>query len=129
MFEQAVRNKLRFPTPQGSLSVEDLWDLPLTSTTGKANLDALAVNLFKKVKERSEVSFVTPKEDSSSEDQLKFDIVKHVLDIKLAERTKAHEAAQAKERRQKLLEVIDRKENKALEDMPLDELRKMVEGL
>ena len=32
-FEQAVRLKLRFNSPKGLLSVEDLWDLPLTSNS------------------------------------------------------------------------------------------------
>ena len=39
IFEQASRLKLRFPSPLGTLSTEDLWHLPLTSTTGKANLN------------------------------------------------------------------------------------------
>jgi hypothetical protein len=36
IFEQATRAKIRFSTPVGMLSVEDLWDLPLTSTQGQA---------------------------------------------------------------------------------------------
>lgn len=31
IFEQASRQKLRFETSAGKLSIEDLWDLPLTS--------------------------------------------------------------------------------------------------
>jgi hypothetical protein len=38
LFQKATRAKLRFETPKGLLSVEDLWDLPLTSAINKANL-------------------------------------------------------------------------------------------
>ena len=61
MFEQASRLKLRFTTARGSLSVEDLWDLPLTSTTGKPNLDDIAKSLNRELRATSEeTSFVEP---------------------------------------------------------------------
>lgn len=46
MFIKASRTKLRFESPKGLLSVEDLWDLPLISTMGKANLDDIAKTAF-----------------------------------------------------------------------------------
>ena len=45
MFEKASRLKLRFSTSIGMLSAEDLWDLPLSSRNGTANLDDVARNL------------------------------------------------------------------------------------
>ena len=129
MFEKASRLKLRVDSSKGSLAVEDLWDLPLTSTAGKANLDAMAVALFVKVKETNEVSFVTPKEDTSSLDRLRFDIVKHILDVKLAERDAAKIAADNREKKRQLQEIIHGKENQALQDMPLADLRKMIDSL
>ena len=47
IFEQASRNKLRFDTNiKGVISTEDLWDLPLTSDTGRVNLDDIAKALY-----------------------------------------------------------------------------------
>ena len=57
-FEKASRIRLRFDTPQGSLTVEDLWQLPLTSRTGRANLDDIAKSLNRQLKETAEESFV-----------------------------------------------------------------------
>ena len=51
MFEKASRAKIRFETSKGSLTVEDLWDLPLTSNTGKADLDDIARGLHSQLKE------------------------------------------------------------------------------
>ena len=60
MFEKATRRKLRFTSAAGLLSTEDLWDLPLTSATGKANLDDIAKALNRRLKDAEEVSFVAP---------------------------------------------------------------------
>ena len=56
MFEQAARMKLRFDTPRGALSAEDLWDLPLTSTRG-LSLNDIAITLHHALKHDT-VSFV-----------------------------------------------------------------------
>ena len=48
IFEMATRKKIRFNSPQGDLSTEDLWDLPLSSkVNGKANLDDIAKDLHR----------------------------------------------------------------------------------
>lgn len=43
IFEQAVRQKLRFQTVRGLLTVEQLWDLPLDK--GEVNLYQIATEL------------------------------------------------------------------------------------
>jgi len=57
MFEKASRSKLRFMSTKGLLTVEDLWDIPLTSKNG-VSLDDIAKSLHKQIKESEETSFV-----------------------------------------------------------------------
>jgi len=129
MFEKATRQKLRFDSPKGQLTVEDLWDLPLTSGTGKANLDDVAKELFKQLKDGDDVSFVTPAQKSDATVQLKFDIVKHVIDVKVAERDVAATAAANKEKKQRILGIIAQKQTEALLGTDLAELQKMADSL
>lgn len=128
MFEKASRLKLRFTSPVGPLSVEDLWDLPLTSKTGKANLDDLAKFLHKRVSE-SEVSFVERPAESNTVAKLQFDIVKHVIDTKLAERDAAKAAAEKRATKQRIIDLIAEKKDEALKGKSLEELQGMLDGL
>lgn len=130
MFEKANRMKLRFDTDKGTLVVEDLWDLPLTSHTGKANLDDIAKGMFRQMKERDEVSFVHP--TSNNQDavtQLKFDIVKHIIEVRVLERDATELERKNKEKKQMILGIIAQKENEALSNTSLDELLAMVQSL
>lgn len=127
-FVAASRQKLRFVSPKGLLATEDLWELPLTSQTGRANLDDIAKGLFSELKESEQVSFVddAKKSATSVELALKLDIVKYIISVKKAERDEAKKAEAAKAQRQKILEIISNKEDKALEEKSIDELRAML---
>lgn len=127
LFEQASRMKLRISTPAGNLSVEDIWELPLTSRTNKLNLDDIARSLHQELKSQDEVSFVTEKTSpKQSLLQLQFDIVKHVIDVKLAERNAAVNATKEKEKKDKILKIISEKEEDNLKNLSVDELKAML---
>ena len=128
MFEKAARLKLCFDTVKGLLSVEDLWDLPLTSLRG-TNLDDIARSLHSKLKNSDDVSFVVKERKSDETVQLAFDVVKHIIDVKLVERDAAMIQVANKEKKQQLMALIDQKQNEALGALSVDELRKMVEAL
>ena len=121
MFEQAARLKLRFETALGSLTIEDLWDLPLTGK--KENLDNIAIGLSKQVREESTESFVVKATKANEELELKFAIVKHVIEVKLAEQTAAKMAADNKATRARLTEILAHKEDQELEGLSKEELR------
>lgn len=129
MFEKATRLKLRFVTPKGILSIEDLWDLPLTSSTGKANLDDIAKALHRKLKDEADTSFVEPSATGDKTLQLQFDIVKHIIDIRIDERNAAAIARANKDKKQMILELIAKKKNEELANASLDELEKLAESL
>lgn len=129
MFEKACRAKLRFETQQGMLTVEDLWDIPLTNTRGRANLDDIARGLSKKLKETETESFVVkaPKADEAT--QLAFELVKHIIEVRLAENEAAQLIKTNKEKKQRLLALIAKKENEQDEGRSLEDLRAEAEGL
>jgi hypothetical protein len=131
MFEKATRTKLRFETTKGLLSVEDLWDLPLTSTTSKVNLDDIARGLHNKVTTQTDISFVNPtaKSASAEKDQLALDIVKHVISVRLAENEAAAKVRANAEQKKKILEILDEKDTESLKGKSTEELRAMVAGL
>lgn len=130
MFVKASRLKLRFDSPTGKLSVEDLWDLPLTSNTGKANIDDIAKALSRTLKSSdSEESFVLKTKPSDNINQLKFDIIKHVITTRLAENEEAAKALENKAKKQQIMQILSNKQNSALESMSAEDLQKMLDSL
>lgn len=131
MFEKASRQKLRFNTSRGLLTVEDLWDLPLTSATGKPNLDDIARNLNRQIRDSGvETSFVDPSASGvDAETQLGFEIVKHVIAVRIAERDAASAAAKKRETKAKILQIIASKQDEALQSKSLEELQALAESM
>jgi hypothetical protein len=126
MFEKASRIKLRFATPAGLISTEDLWDLPLTSKVGAANLDDLAKGLNRKIGDNEE-SFVDKPAKTNTTDQLAFDIVKRIIEVRLEEREAAKTARDKAVRKQKILGILADKKDEALKSMDVADLEKLLE--
>jgi hypothetical protein len=129
LFVEATRQHFRFKTPAGEITVEDLWDLPLTSTVNRPNLDDLAKALHKQLKEDETVSFVRPVVKKTAELQARFDVVKTVIDYKVAERDANLAAKEKAERKQKLMEIISKKKDSELEGKSTAELEAMLNAL
>lgn len=121
IFEIAARRKLRFDTPKGPLTVEDLWSLPLER--GVANLEDIAKGLHGLLKSDADVSFVRKEKKADPTVQLKFDIVVHIINTRVAEdearATREADAAWD----QKVLSIIKDREEESLRTLPLEELR------
>ena len=128
MFKEATRLKLRFNTEAGNLSVEDVWDLPLTSEK-KSSLDKLAKALNKELKNSEEKSFVETPSKANATLQLKFSVVKEIIKVRLDEREARKAAADRKDRKELLNGIILKKENAELETSSLEDLKKMRDSL
>lgn len=122
IFEYAVRNKVRFPF-RGMISVEDLWDLSLT------NLDSVYKTLNKQVKQSEEESLLATKTSVDTELEIQIAIVKYIVSVKLVEQEAREKAAAKKAQRQKIMSIIATKEDEALRDSSVDDLKKMLEEL
>ena len=130
MFDKVVRLKLRFPSPQGDLTAEDLWDLPLTSARPNvANLNRIAKNISRALKAEGEEDFVNPKSGADDILQLKLDVVKHVIQVKQEENEAARSLAERKEKKARIAELIARKQDQELESKSLEDLQAMVASL
>lgn len=128
MFEQAVRLKLRFETLKGLLTTEDLWDLPLTSVRG-ANLNDIAKALNRELKDAADEDFVNRAVKADAVPKLKFEVVKHIINVRLAENDTARLASERREKKARLLELIAQKQDESLAARSVEELQAMVESL
>ena len=123
MYKKALRMKLRFATTKGKLTTEDLFDLSLT------DLNNIAIALDKKLSETPRRSFISDITPDTEEDELRFNIVKDVINTKLIERNNAQNAKAKAAEKAQLLEIIHRKKNQAMENMSIDELEAKLASL
>ena len=126
----ASRKKLTFSTPMGSLSVNDLWDLPLESNRDNVvTLDTIAVGLNKQIQDAGTVSFVKKSTKANDILKVKFDIVLHVIETLQAEADAALVIESNKAKKQRILELLEKKADEALSEKSEEELRELAVSL
>ena len=127
LFIKAAKEKYRFETPRGFLTVEDLYDCP---PIGRGvSLDDIAKSVNRQLKETNEESFVVTASKENSILENKLEIVKYIIAEKKAELEKRKNAAERKAKREKLLEAIAYQEDKELREAGTEKLKKMLEEL
>ena len=129
IYKKASKKKLRFNTNRGVLSVENLWDLP------KDEIRQLVIKAREAAKKSSgevndsELSFLdSPAKVKATDDELRFEILKDIYLTKKSAEEKAQKKAEVKANNKKLLEIIARKQDEALEKKSIKELEKMLES-
>jgi hypothetical protein len=123
MFEKASRLKLRFESTRGYLTVENLWDLSLS------HLNEVAVTVNRALKAATEDSFIATQKPATTILELKLEIVKHVITVKLKEAEDARTAAYKADRKAKILALIGDKDDEALKGKSREELMKELADL
>lgn len=132
IYKFAAQNCLRFPSKRGELTVEQLFQLPLkTTTVNGVDLNGIAIAINNQLKTVGEESFV---EDTSSDPrkttlQVQLEIVKDVIKTKQDENKAALLKREKAEQRKKLLDAIGAKKDQALTTASLDELEKKLAEL
>jgi hypothetical protein len=129
IFEKATRKNILFDTSKGVLNVIDLWRLPLTAPSGKVSLDAIACQLHEQLQSSPTISFVRKVEEGDADLKLAFAVVKHIIDVKLVEQETASQNRLRNEKKQQIMALISQKENEALAEKSLDDLRALMEGM
>lgn len=123
LFQLASRQKFRFQSIKGELTTEQLWDLPLTARGG-FDLDSVAKQVAAELKAAGEESFVKKNSNPvKTKLEAKLEIVKHVIAAKLEDVEKATKASQNQEERQRLLAVLNRKQDAALEELTPEQIQ------
>lgn len=129
LFERATREQFRFPSAKGELTVEHLWDLPLKSSRG-LDLDTVARAVNQELKAATEESFVpTTANKGQSLQEAKLDVIKHIIGVKVQERDAAALKASKAEKRAKLMEILADKQDSALRDKSIEEIREELAAL
>ena len=129
LFLQATREKFRFESPKGDLSVEQLWDLPLTSRTG-FDLDTVAKAVNADLKASNEESFVNVNNNPAvSRLQAKLEVVKAIIEVKLAQAEATKKRAEKAAERQRLMEVLHSKKDQELQGLSVEEIERRLSQL
>jgi hypothetical protein len=123
MYLAATRCKIRFGSSHGIIAVEDLWDISLTE------LKRIGNQLNKELKSAEDDIFATSPKTEDLELQLRFDIVKDIVEIRQAEITAASEAKERAAKKQKLLARLEELDNQEIEKQSRDELIAEIEKL
>jgi hypothetical protein len=129
IFEKASINKTRYPSVRGELTTEQLWDIPLTSSTG-FDLDSIARGVNSQLKELAEESFVkTSSNPSKAKFEHMLEVIKYVIDFKLQAAEENANRRKKAEEKAKLLEILERKQNESLEKLDETAIQKRLAEL
>jgi hypothetical protein len=122
MFEKATRQKVRF-NYKGLCTVEDLWDLSLQA------LDKIYRDLNSQKKEKDEVSLLNQQTKEEELLTLKLNLVKYVFETLMKEKQEKENEAVRAAKKQKILGIIEEKQEEDLRNKSVDELSELVNSL
>lgn len=129
IYKFAAQHALRFPTVRGTLMVENLFQLPLTSDSG-FDLDTIAKDVNAELKAAGEESFVTSKVDPRKRPlEVMLEILKDVIATKQAQAAALLKRQEKAAERRQILDAIGAKKGELLTASSLEDLEKKLEAL
>lgn len=123
LFEEAAIRKIRYQTASGTLGVEDLYDLPLTSNAGKTNLNDIAKVLNRQIQAAQEENFVE-RSTTNTTLVISFEIVKAVIAWRQEQNAQQRDARARAERKARIRDIIANKQDQELSEMSIEDLEK-----
>ncbi len=120
MFIKASRKKMRFPY-KGQVTVEELWDLPVTE------LDKIYKLLNAEAKRAKEESLLETRSEEDEKLAVRIGIIKYIVEVKLEEKKAAEMAKEREEQKQKIMKILANKQDEELKEKSVEELEKMLE--
>jgi hypothetical protein len=128
-FEYATRNKIRFASSKGALTTEQLWDVPLRSKD-EFNLNAVAKVASVALKQAEEDNFVDQDRRLRNDPlSVAFEVVRHVIKIKLEEEEAAKKRVQNRQEKEKLLAILAEKQAGKLSELSESDLQRRIAAL
>lgn len=121
MYKQLIKDKVRFTTAKGLLSLEQLFTLSINE------LDTLAVSLQEAYeKSNTKKSFIEKRTTKDKSLKMQLDVVLDIMQDKIEEAEVAKTKAENKLRNQKIREIIAQKQDAALEAKSINELKSLL---
>lgn len=118
LFFTAALKKYLYPSTKGQITTQDLFDLTLQG------LNTTAKTLNAEIKNEEEEDFINERTVQSTDIRNKLEIVKTVIQYKKdLQNANAERKAKAQER-QRLLEILDSKEQESLANLSIEEIQK-----
>jgi len=120
-FEFALKNKFRFNF-RGIISTEDLFDLNIKE------LDFIYKGLMNEKKQYETESLIEKKTENEVL-ETKIEIVKYIFNLKVEAAEAAEKRRENAAKKQKIMEILSRKQDAELEGKSTEELQKLLADL
>lgn len=121
IYKRALKKGLSFYSDLGRLTLQDLFTLKLEQ------LDQIAKDVNKRLKAEEEESFIQKKTTKTTDLQLALDILKDVIETKMADQDKAEKIAHTRARNERIRELIAKKQDDELAELSIEDLKGMLE--
>lgn len=122
LFETASKLKFRYPY-KGVITTEDLWDL------NQKALDEIYKALTQDLTKLTEASLYCNKCTEDAELEAKIEIVKYIFNYKEEADDKSRKAIENKAKKERIMEILYKKQEDSLLNMSEEDLKKMLDEL